>query len=193
MIPPDIERRARWVLDSIGAANVGFGDDVTTQGLWQPSDAVAFRAQILSGLDRTFKWRAGTYATYTNFGWKWGPTHEEQTPARSVLLADDTAGDAPTGDERREINFRVIPAAFSDPTILGPNTLYSVDRPTNALVVGSDGWFTTVEATDSAGTYNVSARIPVYLDVTGGLTEQRLRLAGTDYPADLMALSAVSR
>src|SRR5881396_10091 len=28
MIPPEIERRARWVLGSIGAANVGFGDDV---------------------------------------------------------------------------------------------------------------------------------------------------------------------
>jgi hypothetical protein len=28
MIPPPIERRARWVLDSIGATDVGFGDDV---------------------------------------------------------------------------------------------------------------------------------------------------------------------
>lgn len=28
MIPPQIERRARWVLDSIGATEVGFGDDV---------------------------------------------------------------------------------------------------------------------------------------------------------------------
>src|SRR6266487_1177591 len=29
MIPPEIERRARWVLDSIGAAHVGFdGDDI---------------------------------------------------------------------------------------------------------------------------------------------------------------------
>ncbi len=28
MIPPLVERRARWVLDSIGARNVGFGDDM---------------------------------------------------------------------------------------------------------------------------------------------------------------------
>ena len=28
MIPADVERRARWVLDSIGATDVGFGDDV---------------------------------------------------------------------------------------------------------------------------------------------------------------------
>jgi hypothetical protein len=28
VIPPEIERRARWVLDSIGATQLGFGDDV---------------------------------------------------------------------------------------------------------------------------------------------------------------------
>ena len=28
MIPANVERRARWVLDSIGATEVGFGDDV---------------------------------------------------------------------------------------------------------------------------------------------------------------------
>ena len=28
MIPPNVERRARWVLDSIGAKEIGFGDDV---------------------------------------------------------------------------------------------------------------------------------------------------------------------
>ena len=28
MIPPRVERRARWVLDSVGAVDVGFGDDV---------------------------------------------------------------------------------------------------------------------------------------------------------------------
>jgi hypothetical protein len=28
VIPPEVERRARWVLDSIGATEIGFGDDV---------------------------------------------------------------------------------------------------------------------------------------------------------------------
>ena len=36
MIPPQIERRARWVLDSIGATELGFGDDVPYDaGAWQ--------------------------------------------------------------------------------------------------------------------------------------------------------------
>jgi transglutaminase-like putative cysteine protease len=174
--------------DIRGLGVVGFGDNVTTSGLWQPSNNVAFRAQLLTGGDQTFKWRAGTYATYTNYGWKWGETRAEPTAARGVLLGGDVAGDAPDTATRREVTFRVTPAVFRDKTVLGPNTLYSVDRPTNALVVGQSGYFTTVESTDDVGTYNVTARVPSLADLPGGLTEQRLRLAGTDYPADLLAL-----
>jgi len=36
VIPGDVERRARWVLDSIGATEVGFGDDVPYDaGAWE--------------------------------------------------------------------------------------------------------------------------------------------------------------
>jgi hypothetical protein len=36
VIPPDVERRARWVLDSIGATEIGFGDDVPYDaGAWE--------------------------------------------------------------------------------------------------------------------------------------------------------------
>src|SRR6059036_3631315 len=36
MIPAAIERRARWVLDSIGATDVGFGDDLPYDaGAWE--------------------------------------------------------------------------------------------------------------------------------------------------------------
>ena len=168
-----------------GIGDVGFGTDVSTIGLWAPSDATAFRAQIVSGQDLTWKWRAGTYAIYTNYGWKQGDTRDEPTAARGVLLANDQAGDAPTTDNTRQVTYRITPDAFRDATILGPNQLYSVDRPTTAQVIGP-GYFATV-TTDQSGTYNATAKVRVPLDVPGGLTEERLRLAGTDYPADLMA------
>ena len=39
MIPEVVERRARWVLDSIGAASVGFGDDVPYRAAaWEQVD-----------------------------------------------------------------------------------------------------------------------------------------------------------
>lgn len=178
--------------DIRGLGVVGFGDNVTTSGIWQPSDSVAFRAQLLTGVTtgQTFKWRAGTYATYTNYGWNWGDDkirRIEPTAAGAVLLGGDVAGDAPDTATRKEVTFRITPDAFRDTTILGPNTLYSVNRPTNALVVGN-GYFATVDSTDGVGTYDVTARIPTFADLPGGLTTPRLRLAGTDYPPGMMAL-----
>ena len=39
MIPPVVERRARWVLDSIGATDLGFGDDVPyDSAAWEQVD-----------------------------------------------------------------------------------------------------------------------------------------------------------
>jgi hypothetical protein len=39
VIPPEVERRARWVLDSIGASHVGFGDDVAYKAhAWEQVD-----------------------------------------------------------------------------------------------------------------------------------------------------------
>lgn len=36
MIPPDVERKARWVLDTVGGADLGFGDDVPyTEHAWE--------------------------------------------------------------------------------------------------------------------------------------------------------------
>jgi hypothetical protein len=40
VIPAAVERRARWVLDAIGATQVGFGDDVPyVEGAWEQVDA----------------------------------------------------------------------------------------------------------------------------------------------------------
>jgi transglutaminase-like putative cysteine protease len=70
--------------------------------------------------------------------------------------------------------------------VLSPNVLLSVDRATTTLGIGPTGWFTTVEATEALGSYNVTALVPVFRDADGGITEPRLRLAGTDYPVGLV-------
>jgi transglutaminase-like putative cysteine protease len=194
-LPRHLQSASQWLQrfappggDFRGIGIVGFGQSATTSGLWQPSEDVAFRAQIPPIQQAPeFKWRAGTYAEYTTSGWDWGLERREAVAARDQLSVY-SAGDEPTPVGRREISFRVIPDAFRDPTILAPNTIQSVDRAADAVMVGADGWFTTVEATESYDSYNVSAMVPVLQDVQGGLTEARLRLAGTDYPADLEAL-----
>lgn len=159
---------------------VGFGSSATTTGDWEPSNRVAFQAQMqLRTEDRKFKWRAGTFPIYTNFGWEWGTTRRQPTAARDILLGGMV--DAPTPVGRREVRFQITPDAFGDYTVVGPNMVQSVDKPSDAVVKGEGGFYTSIDSNDSLGIYNVSAMIPVFQDVQGGITEARLRGAGTAY------------
>ena len=166
--------------DPVNFGLVGFGSSATTTGDWEPSNRVAFQAQFqLRTEDRAFKWRAGAFSIYTNGGWEWGATRREPTAARDILFNGLT--DAPTPVGRREVQFRITPDAFGDFTVVGPNMVQLLDKPSSAVFTGDNGYFTTIESGDSLGVYNVSAMIPVFQDVQGGLTEARLRGAGTDY------------
>ncbi|HET7183014.1 MAG TPA: transglutaminase domain-containing protein, partial [Candidatus Limnocylindrales bacterium] len=170
-----------------GLGFVTFGDNAVTTGQWSPSNEIAFRAQLPRTETDKFKWRAGVYSTYTNFGWDWGGTHTEATEARATVLGGDTDGDAPLTIGRREVQLRITPDAFVAKTILSPNMVESVDRATTALALGDAGWFTSLESVDSSGPYNVTALVPDYGD-DGVITEPNLRTASTDYPEELFNL-----
>ncbi len=163
-----------------------FGDRATTNGEWNPSSQVAFQAQLPPGEDAQFKWRAGAYSQFDLYGWSWGATSDTTATPGGVLLRGTE--DQPTTAGRREITVTISPEAYRDETIVGPNTIASVDRGTIAKTVGVGGWFVTVESTEDIGTYSVTALIPVSQDTPGALTEAQLRTAGTDYPAELRAI-----
>ena len=188
-LPRSLQSLTRWLQpfappggDFRGLGVVTFGDNAVTTGQWRPSNKIAFRAAFPVNDTQKFKWRAGTFSEYTTFGWNWGPTHTESTAADAPLLAGDVNGDKPTDTRRREVTFAVRPDAFIGPTVLSPNMIVSVDRPVKTQVLGTDGWFTTVESNDSLSAYKVTALIPVK---DGGITEPLLRAAGTDYPAEI--------
>ncbi|MEZ0240259.1 MAG: DUF4129 domain-containing transglutaminase family protein [Chloroflexota bacterium] len=171
--------------DPRGLGGVGFGATATTNGLWAPLDRVAFRAQLPANETRQFKWRAGAYADYSGVAtWTWGQTVALPRAANEPVLAG-------TGDDpvvllaSREVRARIIPDAFRDRTILSPATIESVDQPISVNVLGANNWFASTDAEGATGGYTVTALIPILGDIPGGLTQNRLRVAGTDYPADV--------
>ena len=133
--------------ESKGTGIVGFPPDATTAGRWDPSAATAFRAEFNPAEEDLFKWRAGTYAVYPDSldGWTWDKP--DVVPIRRVtVVANDpyqttTFFDAPTPVGRREVRFTVMTDRFVDPTIIGPNSIRTVDQSTQAIAVGVDGWF----------------------------------------------------
>jgi transglutaminase-like putative cysteine protease len=165
---------------------VGFGENATTLGLWQPLPVTAFRAQFPPTEEDQFKWRAGTYAEYTGFGWRWGnPKTIVPVTARDPLPVP--LGEPNTALGRAKVSYRVIPDAFREKTILGPNQIQSIDRATNETSVGGGRFFTTLESAESGGSYNVLAMVRVF-EVPGAITEAGLRAAGTDYPGDVLSV-----
>jgi transglutaminase-like putative cysteine protease len=174
--------------DPRGLGLVGFGKSATTGGLWQPSDAIAFRAQLQPQEIKEVKWRAGTYAVYSGgFRWDWG-VPESRDPVAARDIQPDSVGEPNKQVGRREFFARITPAVFREHTVIAPNELLWVDQASDAISVGAGAYFTTVESKDSLNSYNIAAMVPVLQDVQGGITEARLRQAGTAYPAELEAI-----
>ena len=163
-----------------------FSNATTTSGKWQPSQLMAFQAQLPPGEDAVFKWRAGAYAQYDLYGWSWGTTTDGAADAGAGLLAGKA--DQPTAEGRREVTITISPEAYRDATIVGPNTIASVDLPTIAKTTGDDGYFVTVESSADIQPYSVTALIPVSPDTLGALTEAQLRAAGDQYPLEVQAI-----
>jgi hypothetical protein len=158
----------------------------TTEGIWRPGDTVAFRAQLGPEV-AALKWRAGTYAEYTGSGWAWGDVRRELVAAGEPMHTFGLGSDTPTTVGRRRVLITIMPEAFRDPTILGPNAVELVDQRVDAVVVGAGGWFTSIESQSGVRSYTVTALLPVFGAGPNDINEERLRTAGTDYPADLLS------
>jgi transglutaminase-like putative cysteine protease len=178
---------------TVGGGRIGFPSNATTQGRWDPSQATALRAQFDPGETDLFKWRAGTYAVYKDSldGWEWDKG--DVVPLRQLPVAANdpyqtpTFSDAATPVGRREVRFAVTPVDFHDSTIVGPNSIRIVDRATVAIAVGADGWFTSIESPEEAP-YTATALVPVFGSGPNAINEARLRMAGTNYPTELLSI-----
>ena len=159
----------------------------TTNGQWAPGTELAFQARFDHADDvPLLKWRAGAYSMYAISGWQWGDVERVKVAAGERLPFSDE-GDAGTPGARRPIDIMITPRTFIDRTVLGPNVLQSVDKPVVAIARGKGDWFASIEAEEGGAPYTVSALIPVDPSEAGGLTEARLRGAGTAYSGAMLA------
>lgn len=177
-----IQRFAPTGGNARGLGIVGFGPSSTTRGLWEPVKGTAFTAKVPANELSHFKWRAGTYATYDGVArWDWGDTGSLRRDARAPILAG--TGDDPTLETgRREIRLTITPGILVDTTVVSPQTVEWVDRPTVLRLTGDR--FTSLDWTEGSGSYVVTALIP-QIGGADGLTANRLRISGRSYPPDV--------
>ena len=170
-----------------GARQLGvpsFGQQVTIGGTWSTTNAPALEISRPSGDDRRFYWRATTYDQFTLFGWSATDTVEAARPAGASTL-DGSRDSIPTTSARTAETFRIVPLSEFLNVVFSPIDPLSVDQPTRITTSGPDGFFQAI-AIEPRVPYTVRASVETLADVPGGVTENRLRAAGRNYPTDIV-------
>jgi len=165
-----------------------FGATVTVEGRWISDNTPILSITSDPGAPR-LKWRAVAYDRLVGNQWSRSETVEVPVAAGQALLSG--TGDEPkAGVAFRDVSFVVRGATGSPGILVAPGTALRVDRSARVTLVqrGAETWFGAIRV-DGGASYAATARVPITdATVAYALTENRLRAAGTDYPADLVAV-----
>jgi transglutaminase-like putative cysteine protease len=171
---------------SFGGAT--FGAAVTVEGVWTSDDTPVLSITGSPDAPR-LKWRAVAYDRLVGNQWSRVETADVEVPAGQDLLAG--TGEIPTEKvATSDVSFVVRGMSGTLGVLVAPGMPATVDRATRLTLVkeGSEVWFAAARV-DGATSYAATARVPIVTEgVEDALTENRLRAAGTDYPADLRAV-----
>jgi len=157
-----------------------FGAQVSIGGLWSTSDDPALEIDRVPGYAAHLYWRATAYDTFTLQGWQSSVPSQEDRAAGSSILAG-TLDSIPTSAARTVKSFTVRPLSSLFHVVFSPIDPQTIDQPATLELSSPDGYFHRITI-DGNGPYRVTASIPTEADIAGGITNNRLRAAGTAYP-----------
>ena len=159
-------------------------------------DALALTIRRPPGDERPYYWRAVAYDRFnSSAGWEWTGEHRvTPRPAGDELLAGTL--DAPRrGRRRRRSSSRSRPDGYRSPFVAQP-ACAGQDRPGLASCSASARTASSRRSRSKVTSpTTLTARVPLLGDdPPGALTQNALRVAGTDYPDEIVArLSRASR
>lgn len=167
--------------NSRGIGAIQFGPNATIQNIWSTNEQLAMTIQRPPGDETKYYWRAAAYDRFNLYGWQWTSNESRLERLAGEDLLAGTLDEVPA-DRGTEVSFTVTPAAHRGPYIVSPLSPLTVDRDTELFGLGEEENFFQAVRIDGSEPYTVTARVPLLGDVTGGRTENLLRVAGTDYP-----------
>jgi transglutaminase-like putative cysteine protease len=169
-----------------GPASVDFGPDAEIGTTWISDRTEALVIRVPPGDDTPYYWRASAYDVFTGSGWAQSDESVVRREAGQGLLADTL--ETPAADGRRTVGFTVVPTeSYRARQLLSPSDPVTVDQDISLRLVGDGGWFAS--ATLDAGPVSYTATALVRTtgdDEAAAITENKLRAAGTDYPAAVL-------
>jgi transglutaminase-like putative cysteine protease len=165
-----------------------FGPAARINGVWVTNNNPNMTVQVApTEKDENIPyWAAAVYDVFELQGWVQSATTPVGRAPGADLLAD--TGDQVTSDGRRPLTVVITPANSSS-TIFAPRSPETVDAPVTVELVGGAGYLASIRRDMSDASYTVTALVPVLGESSeGSLTRNRLRAAGTDYPAEIRAM-----
>ncbi len=190
----DIGRELQRFLRASGASRieaVDFGSTASITGTWTTDPTPVLRISLPADTPASekFYWRAVAYDHFDGRSWSWTGETSSERPADAGLLSE-TRDNPLNLHARRTLTYSVHELAFSPRQVFAPDAPASLDVPATVSTVGSspDTFFAGIEA--SASDYTVTAEVPLdgVAHPDTGLTGNKLKVAGTDYPAGIRQL-----
>ena len=178
-----------------------FGQTAAISGTWLTDSTEVFTAKMPDAA--TYAWRAAAYDSFTGSSWTWTDTRDTRVAAGDPVLAGTGEPIDPTVGRRR-VTFEITPSDAASRLIVSPNGPATIDRPTRLTLVyaqpdatpapsqaAADGFLATMTSAGAGRPYLVTALVPDMSPADpNGLTANKLRAAGSDYPPDVVALYA---
>jgi len=168
-----------------------FTESVTVTGAWVTDSTPILTIQTPAGSPRT-KWRAVAYDRLTGNTWSWSQTAEVSIGASDGLLAGTR--DAPLDTVSYITADYQVSGLAAGSIVVSPGIPTLLDRAARVTLVQSGGDTAFGRILPAAGgSYALEALLPDLSrpDDPKALTANRLRAAGTAYPADLLATYTV--
>ena len=181
---------AKFLPGGPNSRNLGaeFGDDTQIRGFWVGDGSVDATIQLSPGERDRLYWRAVTFDQFDLNSWR-STSESEVVKLRDEALFADSQDVVPSTVATREIQFTVTPSGYAGTAILSPLMPASVDQVSTVKTLGKGAYFAGLRRNASSSPYRVTAVIPITDgSVEGGLEENRLRVAGNDYPLEIRDL-----
>ena len=161
-----------------------FGQTALITGAWITNQDPVMTIEISAAEEEVPYLAAVIYQRFDRTAWTRLAPEPILRDAGVELLAETADQVIPQG--RRAVELTITPVSPLR-TVYTPTMPFVVDQPTGVMLIGGGGYFEGLERPPSNSSYTVTALVPAS-EAEGGPTEALLRQAGTDYPAEIMAL-----
>jgi transglutaminase-like putative cysteine protease len=182
-----VERFLPTLEEARGIGGPRFGQEAIIRGAWTFSEGTALTVERPPGDDYPYYWRTVAFDEFIDVGWQWtGEDDVIRLPRGAGQEILEGSFDRVLAPGTKEVPFRITPEDLVSSWAVSPLTPWTVDRPSVLIGAGDEAFFQAIELPDR-NPYTITARVPLRGAGDGGLTGNKLRAAGQNYPPELEA------